>query len=129
VKDHIQIVAWIHIVLDGLVVLGGLGWLLLFGGLSAVAAGVGGRDALPASGLLGIIGVIVFTIVAIRALPGIVAGFGLLRGAGWARILMIVIAILDLCWPPVGTLLGAYALIVLFNPEVVAYFQQTSGRQ
>jgi hypothetical protein len=53
--------------------------------------------------------------------PGIVAGIGLLRHASWARIMALVLAVLELALFPIGTLLGAYTIFVLVQraaPEI-----------
>jgi hypothetical protein len=127
-RNHVPVLAWLHIVLNGFGVLGGLLMLVLFGGLGAAATAAGGNEAMPVAPIFGSIGVIVFLFIAILCLPGIVGGLGLLQGAGWARMVIIVISILDLFAFPVGTALGVYGLVVLFNPEVVAAFEQPGYR-
>jgi hypothetical protein len=56
------------------------------------------------------------------ALPGLVGGIGLLRFRPWARILGIVVAVLNLIHVPFGTAVGIYGLWVLFNKETEALF-------
>ena len=51
------------------------------------------------------------------ALPSIIAGWGLSQNKSWARILTIVIAVLSLPHFPVGTAIGVYALVIMFNDE------------
>ena len=46
------------------------------------------------------------------SLPGLIAGIGLLNFRSWARILAIVISVLDLIHVPFGTALGVYGLWV-----------------
>jgi TRAP-type uncharacterized transport system fused permease subunit len=53
----------------------------------------------------------------IMAIPSIIAGWGLQRRKSWARILAIILAILSLPQFPVGTAIGVYALVILFNDE------------
>jgi hypothetical protein len=60
--------------------------------------------------------------MAILSLPGIVAGYGLLRRLNWGRVLAIVIGILNLVNFPVGTVIGIYALWVLMQPAAADYF-------
>ena len=59
-------------------------------------------------------------------IPGIIAyfatGFGLLKYKGWARILAIILAILNLCLFPIGTALGIYTLVIMFNDETKTLF-------
>lgn len=47
----------------------------------------------------------------------IVAGEGLIKHKNWARKLLIVLAIINLLNFPIGTGLGIWFLIVLFNDE------------
>lgn len=51
----------------------------------------------------------------VTVLPGIIAGWGLLKFRPWARILAIVVALFDLWSIPFGTLLAIYAMYVLFS--------------
>jgi len=53
---------------------------------------------------------------------GVITGIGLLMLAPWGRILGIIIGILWLPWFPIGTAIGVYALIILFNTEAVGLF-------
>jgi hypothetical protein len=59
-------------------------------------------------------------------LPGIIAyvlaGYGLLNYKSWARILSIILAIFNLILFPIGTALGIYTLIIMFNDEAEALF-------
>ena len=127
-RQHITILAWLHIVLNGVQLLGGLLLWLFFAGLGGLAAATGGQEALPALPILGGIGALLLTIFAVLAVPGMIIGWGLLQLAPWARIAGIVISILDLFYPPIGTALGIYGLIILFNPETVALFERREYR-
>ena len=59
-------------------------------------------------------------------IPGIIAdfaaGFGLLKYMSWARILAIILAIINLFLPPIGTAVGIYTLIIMFNEEAKSLF-------
>jgi len=55
-------------------------------------------------------------------IASIVAGWGLLERAPWARILTVVLAFLALLRFPFGTALGIYSLVVLFpEPSRIEY--------
>jgi hypothetical protein len=99
--------------------------LLFFGGLGAV---VGMTNADPNSiiavPILGAIGVIAFLFFGVLSLPGVLAGYGLLKYRPWARILTIILSCLDLFNFPIGTALGVYGLWVLFSPRVSAMFER-----
>ena len=53
----------------------------------------------------------------IIAIPGFIAGIGLLRMKSWARIIAIVVGCLNLIHVPFGTALGVYTLWVLLKDE------------
>jgi hypothetical protein len=61
------------------------------------------------------------------SLPGIVAGIGLLKFRPWARILTIVISVLNLLNIPWGTILGIYGLWVMFSEEGARLFAAPKG--
>jgi len=64
-------------------------------------------------------------------LPGVVAyilaGSGLVKYKSWARILAIILAILNLILFPIGTALGIYTLVIMFNDEAEALFRGESS--
>jgi hypothetical protein len=51
----------------------------------------------------------------IKAIAGIIAGFGLLQHAQWGRILAIILAFLDILHVPFGTALGIYTIWALLG--------------
>jgi len=117
-ETHIKVVALINIVFG---VLG-----LLAAGIVFVAVAGGGiisRDP-TAITITSIVAVSVSSIIAIFAIPEIFAGWGLLKMKSWARILGIIIAILDLINIPIGTAFGIYGLWVLMNEETEKIFKQ-----
>ena len=75
--------------------------------------------------ILGIIGGALALIALTLSIPGIVAGFGLLKRKPWARILTIVLSVLNLINIPFGTALGIYGLWVLFSQETAQLFGVT----
>ena len=52
-------------------------------------------------------------LVFIKAIAGLVAGWGLLQREPWARLLSLVLAFVSLFYAPFGTALGVYTLWVL----------------
>jgi hypothetical protein len=124
-RTHVTVLAWLHIALGSLTLLGGLLVFLIFGGLAGTAALSGGHDAAPAGAVFGVVGTMLLFFISLFAIPQLLLGWGLLQGASWARILGIVMSILSLIHPGiiVFTALGVYGLVVLFNEETVRMFE------
>ncbi len=122
-QQHVKILAILHIVLGGLGVLAGLMALLFF---NVIAHFVGFDEEVGylAGGIAAWIGFAVLAVVLVISLPGLIAGIGLLSYAPWARILMIVISVLELPAFPLHTTLGIYGLWVLLSPEGTALFDR-----
>ncbi len=57
------------------------------------------------------------------ALPGLLAGFGLIGRKPWARILGMIVSILSLPSVPLGTALGIYGIWVLAKEETAQLFK------
>jgi len=62
----------------------------------------------------------VSVLVGLLSIPNIIAGWGLARRKRWARILTIILGIIALPQMPIGTALGLYAIIIMFNDETKA---------
>jgi len=73
--------------------------------------------------VLGSLGSIVAGTLLVLSLPGLVAGVGLLKRRPWARSLALVLAIPQLFWVPLGTLLGAFTLAVLIPDDTRELFE------
>jgi hypothetical protein len=117
---HVQIVGWLNIVVNSIFLLLGICGFVFFVGLGVFAAADSGDAvALPILGLVGTVGLLFF---AVLALPGLLAGYGLLKRKKWGQILGIVVGALSLFNIPVGTALGAYTLFILFQHSANDYF-------
>jgi hypothetical protein len=125
--QHVKIIGILHIAFGSLVVLAGVIVLIVMGG---IAAGVGtaahSSDDYVAVPILGGIGGLVFIVCLVLGLPGIVGGIGLLQFKPWARIVVIVLSVLDLFNIPFGTALGIYGLWALLNTETEQMFSRQS---
>ena len=75
-----------------------------------------------AARILPIVGISVGLLLAALALPGLAAGYGLLRHKPWARILAFVVGVLSLLNFPLGTIIGIYTFVVLMQPAAADYF-------
>ena len=110
-KKHIELLGILHIVFSSMALLLAAVAFLVLSGIGILA-----HDAV-AMGILGTIGLIVCVVITALAIPGIVAGIGLLKMKSWARLIAIVIGCLNLIHIPFGTALGVYTLWVLLNDE------------
>jgi hypothetical protein len=119
---HVPIVAWLLIV-GHAIFLAIAGFVLLL----LTSIGVTVHDA-QASGILFVVATGVASLLGLIAIPGLIAGFGLLARQSWARILAIVVAILGLLNFPLGTLIGLYSLWVLLQEAGTTYFAGQNTR-
>ncbi len=104
---QIKILAVFHIIFGVLGVMGSLVVALLFGGAAGIVnmAVIDDPNAFLAVPVLGLVGGILVVSIFTLSLPSIIAGIGLLRHRPWARILTIVLSVLNLIVVPFGTLL------------------------
>jgi hypothetical protein len=82
------------------------------------------RDAITVTMIVATVVAGGFTIV---SLPGIIAGVGLLKFKNWARILVLVIAVLNLFNLPFGTALSVYCFWVLLNGDAAELFDEEAN--
>ncbi|HVH58290.1 MAG TPA: hypothetical protein VM791_18635 [Vicinamibacterales bacterium] len=123
-QTHVKVLAVLFIVFSALLLLAALAIMAVFGGAAGiVGTAAEGEDAAVALPIIGLTGTLVTTFFLVLALPGFVAGFGLLSTRPWARILGIVLCALNLIQIPLGTILGAYGLWVLLNKETERLFE------
>ena len=94
--------------------------------VAVVGAGIlsGDQEAIT---ITSIVGTALGFFLIITSLPEIIGGFGLLKWKAWARILILIIACLDLLWIPIGTIIGIYELWVLLNEETVKLFAKETA--
>lgn len=110
-EKHITLVAAINI---GFGFLGILIAIFIF--VVVVGAGILSGDP-EAMTITSIVGTAVSGFLLVTSVPEVIGGFGLLQRKSWARTVLIVIAVIDLLYIPLGTLLGIYALWVLLQDE------------
>lgn len=114
---HVNILAWLLVISHALFLLLGIGLFLLLTGVGA-ASGDG-----TAMAVLSIVGSVLGLFFAVLALPGMLAGFGLLARRSWGRLLALVVGILGLVNFPVGTAIAIYAFWVLLPEDAAAFFE------
>ncbi len=116
-EKHVELLGKLFIVYHGIfVVLGILGFVFL--AALAIVPDLH-YEMMAALSLIWLIGGVFYLIL---VGPGIIAGIGLLKRKTWARILAIILAILNLPVFPFGTALGIYALYVLLKEDVTPLF-------
>jgi len=108
---HVTVVAALQI---GFSILGILFGALIFFVMTSI--GVFVEDEL-AFMVLSIVGTFLGTFMLVLSIPGIIGGVGLLKRKNWARILVIILSVLDLINFPIGTAVGIYSIWVLVQPE------------
>jgi hypothetical protein len=79
--------------------------------------------------IIPIVGTAVFLFLLITSIPEIIGGFGLLKRRPWARILILIVACLDLLWIPIGTIIGIYELWVLLQDGTAQLFKPASVKK
>ncbi len=116
-SSHIKVIAWLYIAFGILGFFVGL--LVMFGMIvgGAASGSIGGFAALTG------LGSVIALLIAAVSLPGLLAGYGLLKRRPWARILAIVLAVLQLLNIPFGTVFGIYCLWTLLSTEGEAQFR------
>ncbi len=124
-ESHVKVLGVLHIVFSCLGILAALALLLIFGGIAGLlGASDYSHDAHISIPILGGIGAFLFVFLLAISLPGLVAGIGLLQFQPWARILTIVLSVLDLIHVPFGTALGVYGLWVLLSQDGERLFRR-----
>jgi len=121
VNKHINLTGFLYLVFGGLGVIA-----LIFQALAfIVGSGFIAVHDERATFIFGTIGLILVLIAAVASIPNLIVGWGLIKRRPWARVFTIVWSIFNLFAFPFGTMLGAYALWVMFQPETSDHFRQT----
>jgi hypothetical protein len=115
-EQHVTVVGALHI---GLAALTLLAAAIVF--TAVVGGGLISGDP-EAIRITAIVGAAISSFLAVLSVPGIVGGIGLLKRRSWARILVLIVAVLDLFFIPIGTLLGVYTIWVLMQDETAQLF-------
>ena len=123
-ETHVKVLGVLHIVLGILGILGALTILLIFGGIAGLVGMSASHDpdARIAIPILGALGGGISVLILVLSLPGVIAGFGLLKFREWARVLTIILSALNLINVPIGTALGIYGLWVTLSQEGIRVF-------
>ena len=114
---HVRILGWLWIIFG---VLGILGALCI--GISTAGGGLISQDDTAILVTL-IVAVVCGGLFFLGSALNIIAGVGLLKYKSWARILAIILGIVNLFGFPIGTALGIYTFWVMFNEETKHLFE------
>jgi hypothetical protein len=120
VQQHATILGWLHIVSQTIVLLCGCFVFALLVGIGAIT------DDPTAFAILGVTGTAVGALLLLLAIPGIVAGVGLLQRRGWGRVLAMVVGFLGLVNFPIGTAIGIYTFWVLLQDAAADVFASSA---
>ncbi len=128
-RDYVKILAWLYIALGALGALGAvvIFGLFVFGGTMVRMTAHQDPQALLAAPVMWVVGALLFAIILLFAIPGIVAGIGLLDLRPWARVVAIVLSALHLFNIPIGTAIGIFGLWILLNSETEELFRSSTA--
>jgi hypothetical protein len=119
---HVKVLAVLGLVIGALGLAGALFSSLFFGALATLAGASHDENAAIGIAVLGLTGIALTTYLVITSSVSLLCGWGLLKRRRWARILGIILAAVSLIQFPLGTVIGAYALWVLFNKQTETMF-------
>jgi len=115
-EQHVTVVGALTI---GLSVFGILIGLFIFTILAGIGYMVEDEDA---SVILVAVGSFLGIFLLILSIPGIIGGIGLFKRKEWARVLVLVLSVLQLINIPIGTGIGIYSIWVLVQKETILLF-------
>ncbi|MFY9153442.1 MAG: hypothetical protein WAO52_15605 [Prolixibacteraceae bacterium] len=115
-EKHLNIVAALQI---GLSIFNLLIAFLIFTILKLV---IGFVDDANGEFVLSIVANVIAIVFIVLSVPGILAGMGLYKRQEWARILSLILSVIEIFSFPFGTAIGIYSIWVLIQPETVNAF-------
>ncbi len=117
-EQHIKIIS-VLLILFGILGLVLAIAIMVFG--AGIAATILSSDTTEegraAAGIVGSCITIVAVLMGVMSIPNIIAGWGLSQRKSWSRILTLILGFLALPNVPIGTALGVYAIVIMFNDE------------
>ena len=119
-EKHIKLIGVLNLVFGLMGLVACVICLVAFVGGFAILGAIEG-ESFPIW-LAGGIGAVFTVIMAIAALPNLLAGHGLLKRRQWGRALAIIVAVIDLPAFPFGTALGIYTLAILLHGDSQVLF-------
>ena len=126
---HVKVIAVFYVVIGVMLVMGAFFSQMLLSFAAGLVSQSDEEGAQTGAAILGLAGATLTVMLLTFAVPFVAAGWGLLKFRPWSRILGIILAVLCLTQIPFGTLLGIYALIILFKKDTEALFAPPAGSQ
>jgi hypothetical protein len=124
---HVKVLGVLHIVISACGIFLAFFLILVFGSAGGiVGASADAEGAAIAVPIIGLTGIGLVSFILLTSIPGLIAGWGLLKFRPWARILGIVVSIFALFAIPIGTIIGVYGLWVLLNKDTERLFAAQS---
>ncbi|MCU0286412.1 MAG: PspC domain-containing protein [Acidobacteria bacterium] len=114
--EHIKILGILYIAFSALGLIAAMVLFVIISGGGLIS----GNNAVIT--ITTIVGTTLAGILFLISLPGIIGGIGLMKKENWARVLVLVLGIINLLNIPFGTILGVYTIWVLTNKETEALF-------
>ena len=115
-QQHVTVLGWLYIIGHVFfIAIGGFVFVLM----TSIGFFVHDPEAQP---ILSIVGTWTALFLTVLALPGLIAGIGLLKRQMWGRVLAIIVAFFGLINFPIGTAISLYALFVLLQNAAADYF-------
>jgi len=121
-ERHLRTLGILWMAIGGLFLIPAVGLMMFGEGLHLVL-----HEREPWPGLFQLLLYVGGSTLVILAAGGICVGMGLMQKAPWARTAAIVLGVLALLHPPLGTALGVYSLWVLLGDERGAEYGSLSG--
>jgi hypothetical protein len=123
-EGHLHTLGVLWMVIGGLFMIPAVG-LLVFGGAARMV--IRSREVWP--GVLPILAYMAGSTLVVLAAGGVCVGLGLMQRQPWARAAAIILGVLALFHPPLGTALGVYTLWVLMADEHGEEYQYLAQAQ
>lgn len=125
---HVKVLASLFVVITVLLVAGAFFLPLILGLVGSIVGTSGDPDAETVGVFLGLTGVILSAVLVCLAIPFAICSYGLFKLRPWARIMAIILSAMCLTQIPLGTLIGIYGLIVLFQKKTEELFAAPIAR-
>ena len=122
-EKHVTLLGVLYIIFNFMTLCAAVIIIIVFAG-SAILSG--DEEAVA---VLSIVGSAIVFLLLILSVPGIIGGIGLLLKQEWARILVLILAVLNLLNIPLGTALGIYSFWVLLHQDTTPLFNKQRNIQ